>query len=103
MTILSQDGARIAAMDTDLSDLSREDLIAEVIKLRQAIRKHRDSSGHALCWHHPEMWNLLPEQSTASPIVPEWPAFLRGCIRYRQSLDDQLSDAPRSPDEFSGR
>jgi hypothetical protein len=28
--------------------------------------------------------------------VPTWPEFLRGCLRYRQSLDEQLPDAPRS-------
>lgn len=89
-------------MDSDLDTLNREQLIAEVIKLRNAIRTHRDSSGQALCWHHPAMWALLPEPSTVSPVVPEWPAFLRGCIKYRQSLDDQLPDAPRSPDEYSG-
>jgi hypothetical protein len=22
--------------------------------------------------------------------VPAWPAFMRGCVRYRQSLDEQL-------------
>ena len=35
------------------------------------------------------------------PAVPEWPEFLRGCIRYRQSLDEQLPDAPRSREELS--
>jgi hypothetical protein len=28
--------------------------------------------------------------------VPEWPEFLRGCVRYRQSLDEQAPNAPRS-------
>ena len=89
-------------MDSDLDNLSREELLAEVVKLRTAIRAHRDSTGHNLCWHHPAMWGLLPESSSVSPLVPEWPAFLRGCIKYRQSLDEQLPNAPRSPDEFSG-
>lgn len=89
-------------MDADLHEMSRDDLVAEVVKLRNAIRKHRDSSGHGLCWHHPDLWALLPEPSASTPIVPEWPAFMRGCIRYRQSLDDQLPDAPRSADEFDG-
>ena len=89
-------------MDEDLADLSREALIDEVRKLRAAIRAHRDSSGHALCWHHPDMWALLPEKTDPQPTVPEWPQFMRGCIRYRQSLDDQLPDAPRSDVEFKG-
>ena len=89
-------------MDEDLADLSREALIDEVRKLRAAIRTHRDASGHELCWHHPDMWALLPEKTDPQPTVPEWPQFMRGCIRYRQSLDDQLPDAPRSDAEFKG-
>jgi hypothetical protein len=87
-------------MDEDLASLSRDALIQEVLKLRAAIREHRDSSGHALCWHHPAMWGLLPEITDPQPVVPEWPQFMRGCIRYRQSLDQQLPDAPRTSAEF---
>ena len=83
-------------MDTDLHGMSREQLIAEVRKLRGGIRKHRDSSGHDLCWHHPGLWGLLPEKSDPLPVVPEWPQFLSGCIRYRQSLDAQAPEAPRT-------
>lgn len=39
-------------MDDDLETMSREQLIDEVKKLRAGIRKHRDSTGHELCWHH---------------------------------------------------
>jgi hypothetical protein len=42
-------------MDADLDQMTREELVAEVKKLRQGIRLHRDSSGHALCWHHPAL------------------------------------------------
>jgi hypothetical protein len=87
-------------MDEDLESLSREKLISEVKRLRAGIREHRDASGHALCWHHPKLWGLLPEPSDPRPTVPEWPQFLRGCIRYRQSLDEQLPAAPRSSAEF---
>ncbi|TGG90346.1 hypothetical protein E4656_18975 [Natronospirillum operosum] len=82
-------------MDDDLEQLSREQLILEVKKLRAGIRNHRDSSGHDLCWHHPALWELLPEKHTPIPDVPEWPQFMRGCIRYRQSLDEQCPNAPR--------
>jgi hypothetical protein len=89
-------------MDDDLDGLSRDALIAEVRRLREGIRAHRDSTGHDLCWHHPALWGLLPERSDPLPVVPEWPQFMRGCIRYRQSLDDQLPDAPRSREEAGG-
>ena len=87
-------------MDEDLYALSRDDLIAEVRRLRAGIRGHRDSTGHDLCWHHPALWGLLPERSDPQPEVPDWPQFLRGCIRYRQSLDRQLPAAPRSDRPF---
>ena len=85
-------------MDEDIERMSREKLIAEVKRLRQGIRTHRDSSGHDLCWHHPALWGLLPEEENSQPIVPEWPEFMKGCIRYRQSLDEQFPNAPQSND-----
>ncbi len=81
-------------MDEDLDDLDRDALIAEVKRLRAGIRSHRDSSGHDLCWHHPELWQLLPEPVDPAVAVPPWPQFLRGCVRYRESLDHELPDAP---------
>jgi hypothetical protein len=83
-------------MDSDLEQMSREQLIDEVKKLRNAIREHRDSSLHNLCWHHPALWGLLPEKTDPVPVVPEWPQFLEGCIRYRKSLDEQAPNAPRT-------
>jgi hypothetical protein len=90
-------------MDEDLADLDRKALVAEVKRLRAGIRAHRDSSGHELCWHHPQLWGLLPEKSDPLPKVPAWPQFLRGCIRYRESLDQQLPHAPPTEDEFEER
>jgi hypothetical protein len=87
-------------MDSDLQDMSREELITEVQKLRDGIRRHRDSTGQELCWHHPALWGLLPEKTDPVPEVPEWPQFLKGCIRYRESLDQQAPDAPRTKAEY---
>ena len=88
-------------MDTDVDVMSREQLIAEVRKLRAGIREHRDSSAHELCWHHPGLWGLLPERSDPVPIVPEWPQFMAGCVRYRASLDTQAAEAPRTAKPFT--
>jgi hypothetical protein len=66
-------------VDTDLDRLSREQLIEEVKRLRQGIRKHRDSTQHELCWHHPALWGLLPEKTDPLPAVPDWPQFMQGC------------------------
>jgi len=76
-------------MDEELNLMTKEQLIAEVIKLRTGVREHRDSTGQDLCWHHPKLWSLLPEKTDPKIAVPEWPAFMKGCIRYRQSLDEQ--------------
>jgi hypothetical protein len=81
-------------MDDDLDTMNREDLALEVRRLRAGIRAHRDSSGHDLCWHHPQLWRLLPERVVPEVAVPPWPKFLRGCVRYRESLDRELPDAP---------
>lgn len=86
-------------MDEDLNAMSREQLVSEVRRLRTAIRGHRDTSKHELCWHHPDLWALLPEKTDPLPVVPEWPQFLRGCIHYRESLDRQAAHAPRTDEE----
>lgn len=86
-------------IDDDLEHSSREQLIEEVQRLRAGIRQHRESSGNELCWHHPALWGLLSEKTDPVPVVPEWPQFLRGCVRYRESLDAQLPAAPRSDKE----
>lgn len=85
--------------DPDLAKMSREELVDEVQRLRDGIRQHRDSSSHELCWHHPQLWGLLPDKTDPLPVVPSWPQFLRGCVRYRESLDEQLPDAPRTEKE----
>ena len=87
-------------MDEDLQKLSHDELIDEVIKLRNGIRQHRDSSMHELCWHHPDLWGLLPEKTDPKPVVPEWPQFMAGCIKYRQSLDKQAPDSTRSDEAY---
>jgi hypothetical protein len=81
-------------MDDDLETMDREGLIAEVRKLRAGIRAHRDSTGHDLCWHHPALWDLLPEKTDPGIAVPPWEKFMRGCIHYRASLDAQAPHAP---------
>lgn len=81
----------IMTSDDNLHLLSKEQLIEEIKILRNGIRNHRDSSGHELCWHHPKLWNLLPEKTDPNIVVPDWPDFMRGCIKYRKSLDEYKS------------
>jgi hypothetical protein len=100
--VLTARGADVdEELDADLDAMSEDDLRVEARRLRAGIREHRDSTEHNLCWHHPELWQLLPEQVPPSIAVPEWPQFLRGCVAYRQSLDAEAADAPRVDREFS--
>lgn len=85
--------------DSDLDTLPHDALLAAARAMRAAIRAHRDSSGHDLCWYHPDLWALLPD-TPAEPVVPDWPQFMRGCVRYRASLDAELPHAPRTGREF---
>jgi hypothetical protein len=87
-------------MDEDLEAMSRDELIEYTKRLRAGIREHRDATMHGLCWHHPQLWGLLPERTDPQPVVPEWPQFMAGCIKYRQSLDEQLTSAPRSSQPY---
>ena len=90
-------------MDDDLESSTREELLAEVKRLRAAIRTHRDSSAHELCWYHPELWSLVPEKIPLGIAVPPWPRFLRGCVKFRESLDRDLPNAPVADFDFDPR
>ena len=86
--------------DADLDAMDREQLLAAARAMRRQIRAHRDASGHDLCWHHPDLWALLPDKPAGNQIVPDWPQFMRGCVRYRQSLDEPAWRCARSDREF---
>lgn len=83
--------------------MTREALVQEVLRLRAGIRDHRDSSGQKLCWHHPQLWGLLPEPIPGDIAVPPWPKFLRGCVAYRESLEHELPDAPVDHSDYQDR
>ena len=87
-------------MDDDLLSMNQEQLVAEVKRLRAGIRAHRDSTGHGLCWHHPQLWGLLPERVDPQIAVPPWPKFLRGCLKYRESLDRDMPNAKVADVEY---
>src|SRR5262245_50802620 len=86
-------------LDKDLLHMSREQLTEEARRLQGGIRQHRDSSGHDLCWHHPQLWELLPEPIPHDIAVPPWPKF-SGCIKYRQALEKELPGARVADEEY---
>jgi hypothetical protein len=79
-------------MDDDLESMAREQLVAEVKRLRGGIRQHRDSTGHDLCWHHPALWGLLPER----PIL--FLRFHRGLSSW-QGASGTAGRSTRNPAE----
>lgn len=72
--------------DRDLERMTTAELAAEVKKLRQGIRRHRDATGHNVCWYVPELWELLPEKVNLLPLVPPREEFLQCCAEYRDSI-----------------
>jgi len=86
-------------LDSDLYRMPIEELILEVKKLRGMIRKHRDSSGHNLCWYWPEMWELLPEEANVKRNVPCKEEFMAKCLEYRASLDKETYDDFGAPEK----
>jgi uncharacterized protein YndB with AHSA1/START domain len=56
-------------MDEDLEQLTRDELVAEVKKLRDGIRQHRDSTKHDLCWH------LVFTRVFDAPVEQAWKAW----------------------------
>jgi hypothetical protein len=87
-------------VDDDLAGMSGERLVAETKLLKAAIRAHRDSSGHDLCWYHPQLWALLPDRVDPKIAVPPWDKFMHGCVRYRRSLDIQAPNAAAHDQDY---
>ena len=67
----------VTRMDDDLAAMSKDQLVAEIVKLRAGIRAHRDSSGHDLCWHHPALWGCCPRKQIQFPWCRNGRSLLR--------------------------
>ena len=89
-------------MDEDLERMSREQLIEEAKALRRGIREHRDSTRHELLLAPSGSLGPASGEADPVPVVPEWPEFLRGCVKYRESLDEQARGAPRTTEPYPG-
>jgi hypothetical protein len=47
--------------------------------------------------------DVMSREQLMAVVVPDWPEFIRGCVRYRQSLDTQAAHAPRSAQPYDRR
>jgi hypothetical protein len=72
-------------MDADLDQMTRDELIAEVNKLRAGIRTHRDSSEHELCWDYRRF----------RVCYLKGPILCRSCRNGRSSFEDVSDNGSR--------
>lgn len=71
--------------DVDLQNLTNEQLKDYILKLRNAIRKHRDAKQHERCWlNDKKLYDLLPETEEADFKLPPQEEFLKNCYIYWQ-------------------
>lgn len=69
--------------DFDIKSMSLKELRHEVMKLRHAIRKHRDASENARCWHNDlTLYATLPEHDPPGCMDGSEEELLRNCKRY---------------------
>lgn len=70
-------------IDADLKKMSWSELQKEVMKLRRGIRKHRDATENARCWHNDlALYGLLPEERPPGRMLGSEQRLLVNCRRY---------------------
>jgi hypothetical protein len=84
--------------DSDLEALNRDQLVAEVKRLRAGIRTHRDSTGHDLA--PSRSLGTAARTGRARSGRTALAEILRGCLRYREALERELPDAPKADFEY---
>jgi len=77
--------------DPDVKEMTVGRLRREVMRLRRAVRKHRDAQGNARCWHNDlKLYEAaLPEAEPAGRMDQPIEELLRNCQAYikRQQCD----------------
>jgi hypothetical protein len=72
--------------DKDLKKLNSDELIQEILTLRNSIRNHRDAEGNDRCWLDDiELYQKLPEGKNANFTLPEKEEFLKNCAVYHEN------------------
>ena len=84
-------------MDDDLADLSREQLVEEIhASFAKEFASTATAPVKSCAGIIPASGDSSQSGRTRCPRCPIGLSSSRGCIRYRQSLDEQLPEAPRS-------
>lgn len=69
--------------DSDLPSMTPAQLRQEVQRLRQAVRKHRDTQENARCWHNDlVLYGTLSEEVKPGRMLGDEKQLLQNCQRY---------------------
>lgn len=72
-----------------LDGWKKDELKSEIIRLRAAIRKHRDEKAHDRCWlDDQELYQTLPEADPGDLALPPKEEFIENCHRYWEHRRD---------------
>lgn len=70
-------------LDPDVKQMTTSELRHEVMRLRRAIRKHRDARRNARCWHTDlQLAAALPEGVNPGRMDGDETVLLRNCRQY---------------------
>ncbi len=71
-------------LDYDLKEMTVGELRRLIMKMRQAVRRHRDADENARCWHNDlELYEkILPESKPAGKMTQSEKELLKNCKRY---------------------
>lgn len=60
----------------------------KIAGLEEAIKKHREQTGHNMCWENDEeLWSVLKDGVVIDHTPPNWCEFMTKCAQYRASKD----------------
>lgn len=75
--------------------MDEEALKQRVRELEDAIRKHREQTGHNMCWENDEeLWAVLKDGVKIDHTAPPWQEFMTKCAAYRASKDEREERSP---------
>lgn len=63
-------------------------MMNRIKELEAAIKKHREQTGHEMCWENDEeLWAVLGDDVKVDHTPPEWCEFIQKCAEYRKSRE----------------
>lgn len=78
--------------DADIQGLMKHELKAEIVRLRNAIRTHRDQQGHDRCrLDDDELYAALPDGLDVDLTLPPKDEFISGCQLYWENRNQGVS------------